>query len=55
MHQKEGLQFRSFLPLVVAALEGADNQLRETAKASIVSLFRYGILFLSFQGIPSVD
>lgn len=40
MCKDEGLQFRSFVPLLVACLEDADGTVRETAKMAIVELFR---------------
>jgi CLIP-associating protein 1/2 len=40
MNKTEGLPFKSFVPLLVANLEDADPGVRETAKTSIVELFR---------------
>lgn len=40
MNKTEGLPFKSFVPLLVANLEDADPGVRETAKISIVELFR---------------
>ncbi|OCL13663.1 hypothetical protein AOQ84DRAFT_385243 [Glonium stellatum] len=40
MNKSEGLQFRSFVPLVVANLEDSDGVVRETAKSAVVELFR---------------
>ena len=41
MNKSEGLQFRSFVPLIVANLEDSDGVVRETAKSAVVELFRY--------------
>lgn len=40
MNKSEGLQFRSFVPLIVANLEDSDGVVRETAKSAVVELFR---------------
>ena len=40
MNKAEGLQFRSFVPLLVANLEDADAGVREAAKSAVVELFR---------------
>jgi CLIP-associating protein 1/2 len=56
MNKTEGVPFRAFVPLLVANLEDADPGVRETAKISIVELFRcvmeillYGELLLTLQ------
>jgi len=40
MNQDQGLQFRTFVPFLVACLEDPDGTVRETAKSVIVELFR---------------
>ncbi|KAJ9666820.1 hypothetical protein H2201_002954 [Coniosporium apollinis] len=40
MHESEGMPFKSFVPLLVANLEDADGNVRETAKSAVVDLFR---------------
>ncbi|KAL1872314.1 hypothetical protein VTK73DRAFT_1624 [Phialemonium thermophilum] len=40
MHQEHGLQFRSYVPTLMELLEDADGMVRETAKASVIELFR---------------
>jgi hypothetical protein len=40
MNKQENLPFRSFVPSLVASLEDADGMVRETAKSTIVELFR---------------
>ncbi|KAI9672549.1 MAG: suppressor of tub2 mutation [Caeruleum heppii] len=39
MSKEKGLQFRSFVPKLVDALEDADGMVRDTAKATVVELF----------------
>jgi CLIP-associating protein 1/2 len=50
MNKSDGLQFKSFVPQLVACLEDADGMVRETAKSCVVELFRlvndYNCLFL---------
>ena len=41
MHQEASLQFKSFVPALVACLEDADGIVRDAAKSAIVELFRY--------------
>ena len=40
MHKVEGFHFRSFVPPLVAGLEDADGVVRETAKNTVVELFK---------------
>ncbi|KAI9879294.1 MAG: suppressor of tub2 mutation [Pleopsidium flavum] len=40
MHKEQGLQFRTFVPIVVDCLEDADGSVRETAKVTVVELFQ---------------
>jgi len=40
MNRDHGLQFRSFVPYLVACLEDSDGAVRETAKSAVVELFR---------------
>jgi CLIP-associating protein 1/2 len=42
MNKTDGLQFRGFVPSLVACLEDPDGGVRETAKSCVVELFRYG-------------
>lgn len=44
MNKSDGLQFKSFVPQLVALLEDADGMVRETAKSCVVELFR-SVLF----------
>ncbi|KAH8912868.1 ARM repeat-containing protein [Coniochaeta sp. PMI_546] len=40
MHQENGLQFRSYVPTLMELLEDADPSVRETAKTTVIELFR---------------
>ena len=40
LNREQGLQFRAFVPFLVANLEDADAGVRETAKSVVVELFR---------------
>lgn len=40
LNNTEGLQFKGFVPSLVACLEDADGAVRETAKSCVVELFR---------------
>lgn len=40
MHQEAGLQFRSFVPSLMELLEDADGAVRDSAKATVISLFQ---------------
>lgn len=40
MHEEVQLQFKSFVPSVVACLEDADGNVRDAAKSAVVELFR---------------
>ena len=40
MSKTEGMQFRSFVPLMVASLEDADGAVRQAAKAAVIELFK---------------
>lgn len=46
MTREHGLLFRTYVPSLVTCLEDADSGVRETAKATVVELFQYGIHFL---------
>lgn len=39
-HQEQGLQFRSYVPLLMELLEDADGMVRDTAKSTVIELFR---------------
>ncbi|KAG6023833.1 hypothetical protein E4U41_001923, partial [Claviceps citrina] len=39
-HQEQGLPFRSFVPLLMELLEDADGMVRDTAKTTVIELFR---------------
>ena len=41
MNKEYGLQFKSFMSKIVECLEDADGGVRDTAKATIVELFKY--------------
>ncbi|KAI9816318.1 MAG: suppressor of tub2 mutation [Phylliscum demangeonii] len=41
MHKDHGLQFRSFVPNLVSGLEDADGMVRDTAKSTVIELFRH--------------
>lgn len=41
MHQENGLQFRSYVPTLMELLEDADGMVRDTAKSTVIELFRY--------------
>ncbi|OAA53889.1 HEAT repeat containing protein [Cordyceps fumosorosea ARSEF 2679] len=40
MHQDHGLQFRSYVPLLMELLEDADGMVRDAAKHTVIELFR---------------
>ncbi|KAK0745175.1 clasp N terminal-domain-containing protein [Apiosordaria backusii] len=40
MHQESGLPFRSYVPSLMDLLEDADSTVRETAKTTVIELFR---------------
>ncbi|TQV94803.1 hypothetical protein IF1G_06814 [Cordyceps javanica] len=40
MHQGHGLQFRSYVPLLMELLEDADGMVRDAAKHTVIELFR---------------
>ncbi|KUI54979.1 Protein stu-1 [Cytospora mali] len=40
MHQEQGLQFRTYVPRLMELLEDADASVRDTAKATVIELFR---------------
>lgn len=40
-HQEHGLQFRSYVPTLMELLEDADGMVRDTAKSTVIELFRY--------------
>ncbi|KAK2066812.1 hypothetical protein P8C59_000596 [Phyllachora maydis] len=42
MHQENGLQFRSYVPSLMELLEDADGMVRDTAKSTVIELFRNG-------------
>lgn len=41
MHQEHGLQFRTYVPLLMELLEDADGMVRDAAKHTVIELFRY--------------
>ncbi len=41
MHQESGLQFRGYVPTLMELLEDADGMVRDTAKTTVIELFRY--------------
>ncbi|KAI0450443.1 clasp N terminal-domain-containing protein [Xylaria acuta] len=40
MHKDHGLQFRSYVPILMELLEDADGMVRDAAKATVIELFR---------------
>ncbi|KAG9259214.1 HEAT repeat-containing protein [Emericellopsis atlantica] len=40
MHQEQGLQFRTYVPLLMDLLEDADGMVRDAAKSTVIELFR---------------
>ncbi|KAK3379987.1 clasp N terminal-domain-containing protein [Lasiosphaeria ovina] len=40
MHQENGLQFRSYVPILMELLEDADAMVRDAAKTTVIELFR---------------
>ena len=40
MHQEQGLQFRTYVPRLMELLEDADPSVRDTAKTTVIELFR---------------
>ncbi|OTA94779.1 hypothetical protein M434DRAFT_29618 [Hypoxylon sp. CO27-5] len=40
MHKEHGLQFRSYVPTLMELLEDADGMVRDTAKSTVIELFR---------------
>ncbi|KAJ2963202.1 hypothetical protein NQ176_g10875 [Zarea fungicola] len=40
MHQEHGLQFRTYVPLLMELLEDADGMVRDAAKHTVIELFR---------------
>ena len=43
MAKHYGLLFRAYVPSLVACLEDADSAVRETAKATVIELFKYAL------------
>lgn len=39
-HKEHGLQFRSYVPLLMDLLEDADGMVRDTAKSTVIELFK---------------
>jgi CLIP-associating protein 1/2 len=39
-HKEQGLQFRSYVPLLMDLLEDADGMVRDVAKSTVIELFR---------------
>lgn len=39
-HQELGLPFRSYVPVLMELLEDADGMVRDTAKGTVIELFR---------------
>lgn len=40
MHKEHGLPFRAYVPTLMELLEDADGMVRDTAKATVIELFR---------------
>ncbi|PHH82011.1 hypothetical protein CDD83_3387 [Cordyceps sp. RAO-2017] len=40
MHKEHGLQFRSYVPLLMELLEDADGMVRDAAKSTVIELFK---------------
>ncbi|KAM4060410.1 protein STU1 [Hirsutella rhossiliensis] len=40
MHQEQGLQFRSYVPVLMELLEDADGMVRDVAKGTVIELFK---------------
>ncbi|KAI0970088.1 clasp N-terminal domain-containing protein [Xylaria arbuscula] len=40
MHKEHGLQFRSYVPILMELLEDADGMVRDASKATVIELFR---------------
>ncbi|CAI4216898.1 unnamed protein product [Parascedosporium putredinis] len=40
MHKEQGLQFRSYVPLLMDLLEDADGMVRDVAKTTVIDLFK---------------
>jgi CLIP-associating protein 1/2 len=40
MHKESGLQFRAYVPILMELLEDADGMVRDTAKSTVIELFR---------------
>jgi CLIP-associating protein 1/2 len=40
MHKEHGLQFRAYVPTLMELLEDADGMVRDTAKSTVIELFR---------------
>lgn len=41
MHHQHGLQFRAYVPTLMELLEDADGMVRDSAKSTVIELFRY--------------
>jgi CLIP-associating protein 1/2 len=41
MHEERGLQFKSFVPVLMELLEDADGMVRDSARHAVIELFRY--------------
>ena len=40
MHQEKGLPFRGYVPQLMELLEDADGMVRDTAKTTVIELFK---------------
>src|SRR3569833_2070287 len=40
MHQEQGLQFKTYVPVLMELLEDADGMVRDVAKSTVIELFR---------------
>lgn len=43
MHLEKGLQFKAFVPPLVDCLDHADGNVRESAKSTLIDLFKYDV------------
>jgi CLIP-associating protein 1/2 len=53
MHKENGLPFRAYVPILMELLEDADGMVRDTAKSTVIELFRSVLpqaLFSRFGG-----
>lgn len=50
-HQQHGLPFRAYVPVLMDLLEDADGMVRDTAKSTVIELFKsvWGLTSMSSQ------